>query len=379
MTMPKKITVLYLGQTGGGPLDTLGILKGLAYTKKWDITSITSKNNNQNHAYSEFSKIHKIKTHRPNVISLAFHTLLFYRILLIVRKIRLSKPDILLVTMIHPWMPIVFLFSGLLKKKYSTAIIIHNQQEMQSFSGNTRNTILRTLESVLIKKFDILLTFSKMVKNQLMQKNIPGQKQELHSITFGAHTYICPGFQHNGFAKNRKIKFLFFGRILDYKGLDLLTEAWIKISMEFKNVSLMVAGSGKIQDEILVKLNHAKANVQNTYITDKELCQILAHTDVIIIPYRQASQSGPANIAIACSIPAIATNVGALPEQIKHNHNGIIVEPDSESIYKAIKFFAQNPDKLASYHKNAMHWRDNVINWNQTGKQLDSIFNNKIV
>lgn len=139
---------------------------------------------------------------------------------------------------------------------------------------------------------------------------------------------------------------LFFGIIRDYKGLDLLIQAMNYLDNTYQ---LIIAGEvyGSFEKyQALIDLNKNKEYIHlyNHYISDDEVFLYFSASDVCVLPYKSATQSGITAISNHFEIPIIATNVGGLKETIKHLETGLIVEkPDSEEISTAIQnYFSLN-------------------------------------
>ncbi len=91
-----------------------------------------------------------------------------------------------------------------------------------------------------------------------------------------------------------------------------------------KNYSLTIAGAGDLgsyQDK-LQKLSHI--SVKNHFLSDDELSQLLAENDVSVLPYIEASQSAVAIDALWAALPAVATPVGALPQQFNDGFDALL-------------------------------------------------------
>lgn len=137
---------------------------------------------------------------------------------------------------------------------------------------------------------------------------------------------------------------LFFGLIRDYKGLDLLIEAVNKLDDSYQ---LVVAGESygsfdKYAEQIKSTKNPDKYKVFNHYISDNEVPAFFSASDVCVLPYRSATQSGITSISFHFELPLIATNCGGLGESIEKPGAGLMVpETNSDSIAETIRrFFA---------------------------------------
>lgn len=143
---------------------------------------------------------------------------------------------------------------------------------------------------------------------------------------------------------------LFFGLIRDYKGLDLLIEALSDKSLSDKNIKLLVAGefySNEIQLRNQVKRLNLEDKVifYNHYIPNDEVADFFNAADMVVQPYKTATQSGVTQIAYHFLKPMLVTNVGGLPEIVPHGKVGYVCSPDAAEISEAIGDFYINNRK----------------------------------
>ncbi|MBO7445843.1 MAG: glycosyltransferase [Bacteroidales bacterium] len=137
---------------------------------------------------------------------------------------------------------------------------------------------------------------------------------------------------------------LFFGFIRDYKGLDLLIDAFADDQIRQSNVKLLVAGEFygdpapylqqiknlRLEDNVLL---------YNDYIPDHEVNRYFSAADIVAQPYKTATQSGVTQIAFHFEKPMLVTNVGGLPEIVPDGKIGYVVEPDAIHIADALSRF----------------------------------------
>lgn len=128
---------------------------------------------------------------------------------------------------------------------------------------------------------------------------------------------------------------LFFGIIRDYKGLDLLIDAFAKLD---ESCQLVIAGEvygsfEKYEQQISVHPLQAQIHLFNRYISDDEVTLFFSAADVCVLPYRSATQSGITSISNHFLLPLIATDVGGLRETIEDGKTGLIASsPDAAEI-----------------------------------------------
>jgi D-inositol-3-phosphate glycosyltransferase len=149
---------------------------------------------------------------------------------------------------------------------------------------------------------------------------------------------------------------LFFGFIRHYKGLDLLLEAmeivkkrrYTEGSLKL-NLKLLVAGEF-YEDETLYHEKIKALGIENDVILHADFIPTdavryyFAAADLVVQPYRTATQSGISQVAYHFEKPMVVTNVGGLPEIVPHGKAGYVVEPTPLSIAEALIDFYENKD-----------------------------------
>jgi glycosyltransferase involved in cell wall biosynthesis len=199
-----------------------------------------------------------------------------------------------------------------------------------------------------LKSCDAFITMSEKVLNDLRQfeKDKPAQ-QVLHPLydNFGEPISKVEARQKLGIDNNARIV-LFFGFIRKYKGLDILYEAMALLKQQAINnnqqpIKLLVAGEFyedvKPFQEQIKRLNIEDSLILRTdFIPDSEVKYYMCAADVVIQPYRNATQSGVTPLAYHFEKPMIVTNVGSLPTLVPHEKVGLVCEPEPASLAAAI-------------------------------------------
>jgi glycosyltransferase involved in cell wall biosynthesis len=150
---------------------------------------------------------------------------------------------------------------------------------------------------------------------------------------------------------------LFFGFIRDYKGLDLLLEAFADTRIRNMKIRLLVAGEfycdPKPYHEIIAKHGLEDMVVMsNDFIPDSKVLNYFCAAGLVVQPYKSATQSGVTQIAYHFNKPMIITNVGGLAEFVPHEKAGYVVNPDPAEISSAIvRFYSENRE--AEFSTNA--------------------------
>ena len=141
---------------------------------------------------------------------------------------------------------------------------------------------------------------------------------------------------------------LFFGLVRAYKGLDLLLDAFGQIKERLPKLKLLIAGEFYEHEEKYLKQIEEngltdRVVVRNEFIPDADLRKYFGAADLIVQPYKSATQSGVTQVAFHFEKPILVTNVGGLGEIVHDGKMGYAVEPKSEAIAAAISdYFEHN-------------------------------------
>lgn len=127
---------------------------------------------------------------------------------------------------------------------------------------------------------------------------------------------------------------LFFGYIREYKGLDLLLEAWPSVVAERPRARLVIAGdpvqlSAERRGELEDWADRLGAIHRFGYVPFSDVGQYFAAADVLAMPYRHISQSGVLFLALSLGLAVVATRVGGLPEMLDDGESALLVAPES--------------------------------------------------
>ena len=146
---------------------------------------------------------------------------------------------------------------------------------------------------------------------------------------------------------------LFFGLVRAYKGLDLLLDAIGKMHDKLPNLRLLIAGEFYEQEEgyreQIKNLGLTeKVIIRNEFIPDADLRLYFGAADLIVQPYKTATQSGVTQVAFHFEKPMLVTNVGGLGEIVHDHKMGYAVHPNAESIAEAIIDYYEN-DRQEDY------------------------------
>ena len=169
---------------------------------------------------------------------------------------------------------------------------------------------------------------------------------------------------------------LFFGLIRDYKGLDLLLKALVDERIKEQKIKVIVAGEFYSDPtpyhELIAELGIEESLVlEAKFIPDEEVVNYFCAADMVVQPYKDATQSGVTQIAYHFDKPMLVTNVGGLSELVPHGEVGYVINPDETEIANAIcDFYAENKEQEMS--DNAKNYKKR-FSWNTMIDAIDEI------
>lgn len=273
-------------------------------------------------------------------------------------ELKQLKPDLIVVRYWLPFMgPCLGTILRMVKKNHHTKVvcIADNIIPHEKRPGDVAFT------KYFVKPVDAFITMSEKVLSDLPQFAAGKPAQFVpHPLydNFGEQISKTAAREKLGISKDEKI-LLFFGFIRNYKGLDILLDAMklLNIKSESSNIKLLIAGEfyedRKAYDEQIKQSGIAGSLILKTdFIPDSEVKYYLCAADVVVQPYRNATQSGVTPLAYHFEVPMIVTNVGGLPSLVPDGKVGLVAEPNAESIAKKIiEYFNKGSETFLPYLK----------------------------
>lgn len=134
---------------------------------------------------------------------------------------------------------------------------------------------------------------------------------------------------------------LFFGRITPYKGLDTLLDAMPEVWRQAPEVCLTVAGKGELPEHPV--LEDRRVELRGEHIPEHEVPDLYARASCVVLPYRQASQSGVGSLARQYGRALVTTAVGGLPELVTADSGRVVAPEDPAALAAAMLEVVMTP------------------------------------
>lgn len=137
---------------------------------------------------------------------------------------------------------------------------------------------------------------------------------------------------------------LFFGFIRDYKGLDWLLQAMADVRLKDRKLRLIVAGEFYADSEPYLKLIRdlgleERIVLHTDYIPNDQINRYFCAADLVVQPYKTATQSGVTQIGYHFNKAMLVTDVGGLGEIIADQKSGYVIKPEVNAIAEAVADF----------------------------------------
>jgi glycosyltransferase involved in cell wall biosynthesis len=267
------------------------------------------------------------------------------------KKIFKENPDLVVFDWWHPFFgPCHFVISFLLKNKLRSKILFITE----NFVSHEGHFMDKVLTRIGLNNAGGFLALSGKVADELNE--IKGARKVYRSEL---PVYDCYQTSESskeqilnqiGLSKSDKI-LLFFGYVRKYKGLDILLNAAPEIFKLDSNFKLLVVGEfyDNPEDYFSLITKHqieSKVTIINRFVSNEEVQNYYSIADLVVLPYRSATQSGILNIAYGFGKPVLVTNVGGLSEFVENESTGIIVAPESTmALVEGVRKYLELADK----------------------------------
>ena len=263
------------------------------------------------------------------------------------KEIRKKSPDLVIFTY---WMaffaPCFSKIAKVIKKNGKTKCIglIHNM------IPHEKSILDKWFAPGFVKAMDGFVTLSKSVLDDVQSLDKTGKPKCFvpHPLYdhYGEIIDRKEALKHLDLDENQRY-LLFFGLVRAYKGLDLLIDAFADERLRKYPVKLIIAG--EFYDDPKPYLEQIKKHdlqdlviIENQYINDVDVKYYFNSAEMVVQPYKSATQSGVTQIAYHFEKPMLVTNVGGLGEIIPDGKVGYVVEPNATAIADALVDFCKN-------------------------------------
>ena len=325
------IALVYWGRLGAGAALMSQIAEAMARDDRFDLYLSPSLHSELPPQFPT-GRLLPVSTFSGPLGLLARTLVLPFTVRRLVRDLKARNVGAIVTVMPHVWG--LALQRAAHKAGIRTLLIVHDADP----HPGERRPLLDRMVGQEIRGSDRIVTFSNHVADRLKARgDVPEDRiaRLYHPIfRFGATAAA---------ARHAPFRLLFFGRILPYKGVGMLLEAFARLRAEGADVMLTVVGRGRI-DAPAGLLTQPGLTIKTGWVAPDAIGGILAEADAIALPYLEASQSGVVAAAYGAGLPVVATSVGGLAEQVFDGVTGVLARgTTAEDFAEAIRRLIETP------------------------------------
>ncbi len=294
----------------------------------------------------------------PSIAGSLVGTFNFFQHLRLLKKINQIRPDIVHIMDNHPW----YLWYSKKLRKYPLFVTQHDPVLHSGESKTIFGRISSYVNKVLRKRADKLIVHGENLVQEVVKLGIP--KSKLIGHPHGDYSVFLRWAKEG--VKQQRFNVLSFGRLVRYKGTDTFIKAISIVAEKIPQVKGVIAGSGDFSpyNNLITDENRRFFEIRNEFIPDEEVAEYFQRAAVVALPYDDASQSGPLNIALAFKKPVIVTDVGSLPDAVEDGKTGYVIPPKNpQALAKKIISLLENPEMAKRFGEEGFAKMKKMFGW----------------
>lgn len=315
----RNVLICFWGRRGGGPRYTYEVIRSLAdlevvnlhvslsrQSAFWGQTDAVGLPSCHVDTYTNrFGLVRSL--HRMSALSSKLS-----------RYVSAESIDVVLLTMWHPWWPAVVAAA---RGGGAHLVLVEHEEPGRLDSG----LILQSFGcGYRLHSASHIVTLSNFVARRVASTyGIPSSRMTVvPHPRFAPDEELLTARRHPGARKEFRI--LFFGRLTRRKGLSLLAEAYADLvrTRPWLRLSIIGPGNASVVRKIVGRLPGVELSAK--YLEEGQVHEAFSRSNLVVLPYLRASQSGVAALAYGAGLPMVATPVGGLPEQVRHGRTGCV-------------------------------------------------------
>lgn len=246
----------------------------------------------------------------------------------------------------------------------------------------------RWLKAMVYRSAHAIIVHSNFVKKALLEI-FPMPAEKIRVIPHGNFDHYLPDTLISkeeargklGLKKQDKV-LLFFGYIREYKGLDLLLDAFVIAAAKDPDLKLVIAGSphtkamGEAAKTLIEQSGLADRVVfHGRFIPHEDIEQYFVASDLVMLPYKHIYHSGIVHLAYSYGRPSLATNVGDFSETIEEGKSGFILEKNTaDALAEKILKVMLDPEKLCEMGRYAKSLSSTRYSWLDIGQKTRQVY-----
>lgn len=294
-----------------------------------------------------------------------------FRVLATLRELR---PDV-----IHfQWLalPVIdALFIPLLRRIAPVVLTAHDSNPYNGAGP----WLLRAGNMMAIRRFDRWIVHNDLSERHLVERGLPDDR--IHRVAHGLLSQGVAERKPLDRDPDAPIHFLQFGKLKDYKGVDVLLTALGGLGPEQRRrCRVSIVGRAYIETQPLLDLlarHHLDSfvDLRFDFVSDEEMAALFDDADFLVFPYRGIDTSGVLMAAIASGIPVVASNLGCFAEMLTDGEEGVLVPPDDpKALAQALIGLIEAPEQRLLMRAGMEALKRRIPSWNKIAETTTLVY-----
>lgn len=349
-----RVAVVYLGRKGAGGRISMELARALQ--EHGPVLAVVSGFGEALPQWKALQGIELLVTETFQSALKALFSLLWPRAIdALARRVAEWKPDAIVITMSHPW-------NAALQARLAhipALVFVHDPEPHPDLPSR----FYAFLEDPSLRRAATCVIMSDALLPHLTRRGVRPEKVAVFPI--GPMAYPVVEKKPSGMPT-----LLFFGRIVPYKGLEVLLEAYRRLR-QTHTARLLLVGEGDLSPYQATLSGLPDVELVNRWVGEDEIGNFFSQADLVVLPYTSASQSGVIPIAATLGLPVLATRTGGIPEQMAHAQSGWLVDPGSaDALLAGFIHLLDQPEKAQQLGRALKEEYAARRSWSQTAGKL---------
>jgi glycosyltransferase involved in cell wall biosynthesis len=242
----------------------------------------------------------------------------------------------------------------------------------------------KTVFKIIYRLSDYIIVHTAYIKRQIVI-GLGIDSQKVFKAEHGLYDVsVTPGINLNSSKEYFQIAsqepvLLFFGKIVHYKGMDVLLKSML-VEENYTKFQILIAGrvSAAYQDEFNRLISDYPFNnvtILNRYLSDREVEMCFKASALTILPYREASQSGVMLMSFSYGVPVVVPDLGSFPEYVNDGNTGLVFRAnDWKSLAKVLVEFSERPDQFQK--EKILKIARSKYSWDDACEKISRVYSN---
>ena len=290
----------------------------------------------------------------------------------LVRTLARERPDV-----IHfQWLPLPVVDRAFLGRLGRIAPIVITCHDSQPFNANPGAAVQRVGATAVLARFDRIIIHTEQARPRLAAYGVDARR--IQRIAHGFLDDSEPVPPPAPIADDRPVRFLLFGKIKPYKGIDLMIEAVKRLAPgTLRRIEVLVIGKPYMETAALeaAAAGCPQIRFEFRFVPDEEMAELFRWADVLAFPYREIEMSGVLMAALKTARPMVASDIGGFAELLQDGETGFLVQPgDVVGLAQAITRLVEEPATRARMSQGLIDLVRAIPSWDRIAAETEELY-----